>query len=140
MTFLKFRKDDRRGLKYLLPYGYMRRHLAKAYGFKVENGDFVKARILESDIKGFHLIDILPLGFVMALQRCSGGSPHRTDPLEEKIGVLRKDVELLRRQFAAYRANSECEIERLSVECMRLQLFNEQKCLDECHTSGEEKD
>ena len=140
MTFIKFRNDDRHRLKYLLPYGYMRRHLAKAYGFKVENGDFVKARILESDVKGFHLIDLLPLGLVMALQRRAGGSPHRTDPLEAKIDVLRKDVERLRRQFAAYRANSECEIERLSVECMRLQLFNEQKCLNECHTSGEEKD
>ena len=47
MTIIKYRKDDRHRLKYLVPYGYMRRHLAKAYGFKVEGGEFVKRRILK---------------------------------------------------------------------------------------------
>ena len=141
MLFIKHRKDDRHRLKYLLPYGYMRRHLAKAYGYKVENGEFVKRRILKSDITGFRMMDILPLGVVMALQRAFGANAGAADQIDAKTESIWRDFKNLRNEFAAYKAKVECELERLNVECMRLQmLLNGQEYLDECHTSGGEKD
>ena len=125
MTIIKYRKDDRHRLKYLVPYGYMRRHLAKAYGFKVEGGEFVKRRILKSDVTGFSLVDVLPLGFVMAMQRIFGGTANVTDQIKIETEPLRRDFAILRNEFATYKKNVECELERLSVECLRLQMLNE---------------
>ena len=128
MSFIKYRKDDRHRLKYLLPYGYMRRHLAKAYGFKVEDGEFVKRRILKSDITGFRMMDILPLGVVMAMQRTFGAKVGADGQVDAETESIRRDFETLRNEFEAYKNRVECEFERLSVECMRLQMLNERNC------------
>ena len=124
--FIK-RKDDKNVLKYWLPFGYMRRHLARVYGFRVVNGDFVKVRIEPRDVSGFHLIDMIPLGFVMAWQRrhpvassSAGGVVLSRE--ERQIQALTKDLRQLRAEFLCYRKQADAEIERLSVECMRLQL------------------
>ena len=128
MTFIKYRQDDRHMLKYLVPYGYMRRHLAKAYGFRVEDGEFVKRRILESDITGFRMVDILPLGVVMAMQRTFWAKTGATNRGDVETAAIRRDIAILRNEFAAYKKSVECELERLSVECMRLQMLNAQNC------------
>ena len=128
MTFIKYRKEDRHRLKYLMPYGYMRRHLAKAYSFRVEGGEFVRRRILESDIAGFSIVDILPLGVVMAMQRAFERKANVTDQVEEETKSLKREVEILRNEFTVYKMSVECELERLSVECMRLQILNERNC------------
>ena len=60
----KRRKDDRRLFKYLLPYGYMRRHLARVYGFEVKNGEFVASSMAKTNAHGFTWMDLLPLGVV----------------------------------------------------------------------------
>ena len=123
--FIK-RKDDKNLLKYLLPYGYMRRHLARVYGFRVVNGDFVKVRIEPRDVSGFRLVDVVPLGFVMAWQRrhpvASFAGMAALSHEEQQIQALTKDLRRLRAEFVQYRKQANEELERLSVECMRLQL------------------
>lgn len=120
--FIK-RKDDKNLLKYLLPYGYMRRHLARVYGYRVVNGDFERVRIEPRDVSGFHLADLLPLGIVMAWQRrhpVETVSPV-SSPAERQIQSLTSDLHILKAAFADYRRRTDEEIERLSVECMRLE-------------------
>ena len=110
-------------LKYWLPYGYMRRHLARVYGYRVVNGDFAKVRIESHDVSGFRLVDLLPLGIVMAWQK---SHPSKTatpalSPAERQVQSLTRDLRVLKMAFADYRRRTDREIERLSVECMRLE-------------------
>ena len=63
------------------------------------------------------------------------------DQIDAKTESIWRDFKNLRNEFAAYKAKVECELERLNVECMRLQmLLNAQDYLAECHASGGEKD
>ena len=122
VLFLR-RKEDKNVLKYWLPYGYMRRHLARVYGYRVVNGDFAKVSIESHDVSGFHLVDLLPLGIVMAWQR---RHPVKTvspvsSPAERQIQSLTRDLRSLQAAFADYRRRTDEESERLSVECMRLE-------------------
>lgn len=125
MTLFKKRAEDKNVAKYLLPYGYMRRHLARVYSYRVERGEFVKTKVTKADVTGFHFKDVLPLGVVMAWQRRKLGPvppPARPNPVDVKIAALHRDVIILRNQFNAYREQSEREIERLTVENMRMEL------------------
>ena len=123
MVFVARRKEDKNVLKYWLPYGYMRRHLARVYGFRVVNGDFAKVSIESHDVSGFHLVDLLPLGIVMAWQRSHSAktASSASSPAELQIQSLTRDLCNLQAAFADYRRRTDGEIERLSVECLRLE-------------------
>lgn len=128
---IKTRDDDKSILKYFLPYGYMRRYLAKTYGFVVEDGDFKKRPITTSDIKGFRFRDLLPLFLVMRMQ-CKGNTSvtplkNKVNSLEKKVSVLHRDLEMLSVEFSDFRKQMYCEIERLSVENMRIELIQREK-------------
>lgn len=128
---IKTRDDDKSILKYFLPYGYMRRYLAKTYGFVVEDGDFKKRPITTSDIKGFRFRDLLPLFLVMRMQ-CKGNTrvtplKNKVNSLEKKVSVLHRDLEMLSVEFSDFRKQMYCEIERLSVENMRIELIQREK-------------
>ena len=132
INLVKERSDDKSILKYFLPYGYMRRYLARKYGFVVEDGDFKKRPITRSDIKGFRFKDLLPLFVVMRLQEKNEGfsrekvdglsTQRKIEGLERKVAAFHRDLKLLSSEFSEFRKKMLCEIERLSVENMRLQL------------------
>lgn len=132
INLVKKRSDDKSILKYFLPYGYMRRYLARTYGFVVEGGEFKKRPITGSDIKGFRFKDLLPLFVVMRLQEKNEGfsqvkvdrlsTQRKIEGLERKVSVLHRDLKLLSSEFSEFRKKMLCEIERLSVENMRLLL------------------
>ena len=124
MVLFVRRKDDKNVLKYWLPYGYMRRHLARVYGYRVVNGDFVKVRIESHDVSGFHLADLLPLGIVMAWQRSHRQKSASVGLSKEQrqIQALAKDLRILQDAFNRYCQQTDAEVERLSVECMRMEL------------------
>ena len=132
INLVKKRSDDKSILKYFLPYGYMRRYLARTYGFVVEDGDFKKRPITRSDIKGFRFKDLLPLFVVMRLQEKNEGfsrekvdglsTQRKIEGLERKVSALHRDLKLLTSEFSEFRKKMLCEIERLSVENMRLLL------------------
>ena len=63
--------------------------------------------------------------FAMAMQRIFGGTANVTDQIKIETEPLRRDFAILRNEFATYKKNVECELERLSVECLRLQMLNE---------------
>jgi hypothetical protein len=132
INLVKKRSDDKSILKYFLPFGYMRRYLARTYGFAVEDGDFKKRPITRSDIKGFRFKDLLPLFVVMRLQEKNGGfsrekvdglsTQRKIEGLERKVSALHRDLKLLTSEFSEFQKKMLCEIERLSVENMRLLL------------------
>lgn len=118
----KRRKDDRRLFKYLLPYGYMRRHLARVYGFEVKNGEFVASSMAKTNAHGFTWVDLLPLGVVMAMQSRKLAPVAYDDQTGRKLAELQKSVARLQADFNRHRAQVNAEIERLTVENMRLRL------------------
>lgn len=130
-NFIQTRADDKSILKYFLPYGYMRRYLAKTYGFVVEDGVFKKRPITISDIKGFRLRDLLPLFLVMRMQckrkACVTSLENKVNGLEKKVSVLNQDIKLLSAEFSDFRKQMYCEIERLSVENMRIELVQREE-------------
>jgi len=121
MKLVQKREADKSILKYFLPFGYMRRHLARAYGFAVENGDFVRREITGYDVRGFRLADVLPLFAVMAYQRRHHAAA-KPQPANANIDELKEELGALRREFSVFRKKTESEMERLSVENMRLKL------------------
>lgn len=130
-NFIKTRDDDKSILKYFLPYGYMRRYLAKTYGFVVEGGDFKKRPITTSDIKGFRFRDLLPLFLVMRMQ-CKGKTSvtplkNKVNSLEKKVSALHRDLKMLSAEFSDFRKQMYYEIERLSVENMRIELVQREE-------------
>jgi len=115
------RPDDKRMLKYWLPYGLMRRHLARSYGMVVRGGQIVKGSLGPSDTALFRLVDILPLWAVMFLQRARGdvsstGTSDESTDLKTRVRQLAKslsDEQQRRRE----------ETDSLKVENLRLKLF-----------------
>ena len=117
MIWFKRRKDDKSLLKYFLPYGIMRRQLARKYDMIVKNGEFVKSKITAKDISGFHFADIFPLAAVMAYQRLGATEKCVTaDPMKS----LRAEINKLKIEMKKQNQATLTEIERLTVENMRL--------------------
>lgn len=121
MILFKRRPDDKCVAKYFLPYGYMRRHLARAYGFVVRGGEFVKGPVVYTDTTGFHWQDVLPLGVVMAMQSRRRHVPNEGGHARQ-VAELQRCIVKLRADLREYQKSSAAEIERLSVENMRLRL------------------
>lgn len=109
------RPEDKSVLKYWLPFGFMRRRLAKAHGMVVHNGRLVSGTPTPADAGGFRLRDLLPLWVVMRLQaRHPSSGPAPRD--------ARAESRRLSASLAAERAARVREREALEVEVMRLRL------------------
>lgn len=121
VSFIHVRSDDRSILKYFLPYGYMRRFLAREYGFVVEDGDFSKRRITVADVSGFHIADVLPLCVVMSLQRRRLRARQKDASIQGLQSVCR-ELAAVKAEFYDTKIRLEKEVERLSVENMRLEM------------------
>lgn len=115
------RPDDKRMLKYWLPYGFMRRHLARSYGMVVRGGQIVKGSPVLFDTAGFRLVDLLPLWMVMVLQRARGDAP--SGGASEEINHLKSRVRQLTGSLSNERQRMREKMDSLTVENLRLKLF-----------------
>lgn len=107
------RADDRSRLKYWVPFGLMRRWLARRYGIAVRNGSLAKTRITIADTTGFSAKDLLPLWLAMRLSRGDSGS----------IKVAEADrISELNRKISAERVAAAREKARLETEYLRLEV------------------
>lgn len=118
------RTEDRRMSKYWLPYGLMRRHLARTYGMVVRNGQLVKGKPSLYDTSGFRLVDALPLWCVMALQR-SGAGLKSGPPVcaDEELSSLKSRVTQLTRKLWNEQQEHKESVDALEVENLKLRLF-----------------
>lgn len=129
MILFKRRPGDKHSIKYFLPYGYMRRRLAHAYGLVVKDGEFVKSTISSANTSGFYWEDLLPLGVVMSRQArklqektIAGTSDKRIVALDKRIVALQRSVAKLQADLNRQCTYLNAEIVRLSVENLRLRL------------------
>ena len=117
------RPEDKRILKYWLPFGFMRRYLARTYGMTVRYGRLVKGNVLRSDVTGFHPSDIIPLGMVMLLHRIGGKAHNRAVVPDSEIDSFARRINQLTKTLEAERKNSREQISALEVENLKLKLF-----------------
>ena len=117
------RPEDKRILKYWLPYGFMRRHLARAYGMVVRNGQLVKRRPEPSDTSGFRLLDVLPLWAVMSLQRLGGGAQTQSGGSDDELNRLKSRVRQLTKSLGDEQSRRKEQVESLEVENLKMRLF-----------------
>lgn len=122
MILFKRRPGDKHSIKYFLPYGYMRRRLAHAYGLVVKDGEFVKSTISSANTSGFYWEDLLPLGVVMSRQARKLHEKTIADTSDKRIVALQRRVAKLQADLNRQCTYLNAEIERLSVENLRLRL------------------
>ena len=116
------RPEDKSVLKYWLPYGFMRRYLARMYGMTVRRGRLLKGNVLRSDVTGCHLLDIMPLWVVMLMQRV-GCKFHIGDTFyDSEIDGFVKRLGQLTKTLESERKNSREQISALEVENLKLKL------------------
>ena len=115
------RPEDKNVFKYWLPYGLMRRHLARAYGIVVRGGLLVKQNPGQLDNSGFNWKDFFPLGMVMLLQRCQGGGQNVITNSELKC--LKSRISQLEKRMDEAQMRDEERVTALEVENLKLRLF-----------------
>ena len=115
------RSEDRNVIKYWLPYGFMRRYLARTYGMVVYGGQLVKRKPEKSDTSGFTLKDFLPLWVVMFLQRYRkiGSDDGDFNELNMQNSRICQLVDNLGGMQVLYNEN----IESLEAENLKLRIF-----------------
>lgn len=116
---IKKRPEDKSILKYWLPYGFMRRFLARRYGMVVRNGVLGRGRPTQAESKVFNWRDVLPLWAVMWLQskKSAAGAADNGE-----LAGLKSAVRRLAATIRSERYESACQIDQLKIQNLQLQM------------------
>lgn len=150
-------QEDRRPIKYWLPYGKMRQHVAAFYGMHVETRDFPWPIRLLRDWLPYGLIlwwdtEAKRVSAILSPQKASTSPrPAKTsntssvcytsqapaDALRKEVEALRKTLDATRKELGWLRADSKRQHERIEILLLKLSIDSQSKIFSDRSTSSQ---